>query len=714
MTLLILSILILFAGPLCYRFVARDARLRALLDGFIIISVGGLILMHVLPESVAAIGAGALAAAAAGVILPVLFERFGGLAAKGTHVLLMVVAWGGLLVHTILDGLTLAAHSHAEVSAAIAAAIVLHRLPVALLIWWLVRPRYGRRAAGVALSAIALATIAGFLLEGHLHSFGGFDGNSSVFAYIQALVAGSLLHVILHNDHHDHEVSLHSPAQRTRAEAIGGLLGACLVAAMPMLEEFAKVTGHGGAAGHGHGHGHGHHHHGHAHDHAVAAAGNLEPATMLVDLVNYADRLEHLLLESAPALLLGYVLAGLFASFLPRASYAWMSRGRSITQAARGVLFGLPIPICSCGVVPLYKGLVHRGVPMAAAVAFLVATPELGLEALLLSIPLLGVQLTLARLFAAAAIALIIALLLSVFFNSKIEAQHHDEEPEVELSFKERARAAWDFGMGEVVDETAPWILLGLAIAALISPGALATTLGGWPLGLDVVVFALLSLPLYVCASGATPLAAALIFAGVSPGAALAFLLAGPASNVTTLGVLSDLHGRKVSMTFGIGMVVLAVVAGVMTNLFLPTSSSVVISHGHDHTTFGWLNWASMIGLVLIFGLSFLRVGPRSWIQTVLSFGAHHDHAHGHGHHHGCGDGCGHDHHDHHHHGHGCSHDHHHSHDHDHHHHEHDHAHDDEHHGCGDQHHAHKHDDDHACDHDHEGEHDHDDSSHHH
>ena len=73
MTLLILSILILFAGPLCYRFVARDARLRALLDGFIIISVGGLILMHVLPESVAAIGAGALAAAAAGVILPVLF-----------------------------------------------------------------------------------------------------------------------------------------------------------------------------------------------------------------------------------------------------------------------------------------------------------------------------------------------------------------------------------------------------------------------------------------------------------------------------------------------------------------------------------------------------------------------------------------------------------------------------------------------------------------
>ena len=225
-------------------------------------------------------------------------------------------------------------------------------------------------------------------------------------------------------------------------------------------------------------------------------------------------------------------------------------------------------------------------------------------------------------------------------FANKLEEHHHhhEEDDAPDPSLAERARAAWRFGMGEVVDETAPWILIGLAIAALISPGALATTLSGWPAGLDVVLFALLSLPLYVCASGATPLAAALIFAGVSPGAALAFLLAGPASNVTTLGVLSDLHGRKVSVVFGVGMVALAITAGVLTNLFLPSSSNVVISHGHDHTTFGWLNWASMIGLVLIFALSFLRVGPRAWVQTILGFGGddhhhHHHHHHDHGHH---------------------------------------------------------------------------------
>lgn len=644
MTLLILSILILAAGPLCYRFVARDARLRALLDGFIIISVGGLILLHVLPESVASIGAGALAAAAAGVLLPLLFERFGGLAARGTHILLMAVAWIGLLTHTMLDGLTLAAHMHAEVSASLAAAIVLHRLPVALLIWWLVRPRYGRRVAAGALAAVGAATLVGFGVEGHLHELGG---NSPVFAYIQAMVAGSLLHVILHNDHHDDGTSLYSPAQRTRAEAIGGLLGASLVVAMPIIEQLAEVPGHGPND-------HAHHGHGHSHGHVTEVAA--EHAPMLVDLVNYADRLEHLLLESAPALLLGYLLAGVFASFLPRASYAWMSRGRGITQAARGVLFGLPIPICSCGVVPLYKSLVHRGVPMAAAVAFLVATPELGIEALLLSVPLLGIQLTLARLFAAAAVALIIAMVLHAFFAGEVDEHHHHEHEEdaSEPSFAERARAAWRFGMGEVVDETAPWIMLGLAIAALISPGALATTLAGWPAGLDVVLFALLSLPLYVCASGATPLAAALIFAGISPGAALAFLLAGPASNVTTLGVLSDLHGKKVSVVFGVGMVALAITAGVLTNLFLPSSSNVVISHTQEHTTFGWLNWASMTGLGLIFALSFLRVGPRAWIKTVLGFGDddHHHHHHHHDHHHDHEhDHHGHDHdeHDHHH-----------------------------------------------------------------
>ena len=106
--------------------------------------------------------------------------------------------------------------------------------------------------------------------------------------------------------------------------------------------------------------------------------------------LGYAQRFLHLMLETSPALLIGYALAGALKVALPRASLGWVSRGGSLSQAVRGMAFGIPIPICSCGVVPVYQGLVKRGVPAAAGMAFLVATPELGIESLLLSIPLLG------------------------------------------------------------------------------------------------------------------------------------------------------------------------------------------------------------------------------------------------------------------------------------------------------------------------------------
>ena len=130
----------------------------------------------------------------------------------------------------------------------------------------------------------------------------------------------------------------------------------------------------------------------------------------------------------------------------------------------------------------------------------------------------------------------------------------------------------------EVVDDTAAWIVTGLAIAALFSPDTLPGVFGPLPPHVDVLGFALLGLPLYVCASGATPLAAALIFAGASPGAAVAFLLAGPASNVTTLGILSKMHGKGQAWLFGGVVVVLSVVLGVGVNMVLGLTYSVPLA----------------------------------------------------------------------------------------------------------------------------------------
>ena len=119
-------------------------------------------------------------------------------------------------------------------------------------------------------------------------------------------------------------------------------------------------------------------------------------------------------------------------------------------------------------------------------------------------------------------------------------------------------RAGAKFGFVEVFDHTMPWIVVGLLLAALAEPMLSHTAFENIPSFFQVPLAALIGVPVYVCASGATPLAALAIHKGLSSGAALTFLIAGPATNLTTFGVLSKLHGRKIAMLFGISVTTLA------------------------------------------------------------------------------------------------------------------------------------------------------------
>ena len=101
------------------------------------------------------------------------------------------------------------------------------------------------------------------------------------------------------------------------------------------------------------------------------------------------DTLYQLALQSAPALILAYFLCGLISVYLPSAPLRWMQKGKPAKQAMKGMMVGLPLPVCTCGVLPLYRTFINKGVPLSASTAFLIATPELGIDALLLSIPLL-------------------------------------------------------------------------------------------------------------------------------------------------------------------------------------------------------------------------------------------------------------------------------------------------------------------------------------
>ena len=614
--LLGLSILALLIGPVLLGLARRvDRRIQASVldgvDGFVLCTVGALLIVDVLPETWERSGWPVLLAVALGLVGPTLLERYLHNAARAVHTAALSVGVLGLALHAALDGVVLAQGPDAA-SEGLALAVLVHRLPEGLTIWWLLSPGYGPRVAGAVLALVAAATATGLFGAHHVAML----GHSAEVGWVEAFVSGSLLHVVLHRPH----PMLRELQSRWRWTAGVGAVAGLAVVWLAMQ-----------------------HHAEHGHQHSEASHAFLDMAT-----------------ESAPALLIAYLVAGLVQVYLPTGSFGWLGKGGSLSQAVRGALFGLPLPICSCGVLPVYRTLILQGVPPAAAVAFLVATPELGFDAVLLSLPLLGAKMAVARVAAAAVAAVTVGwavhhLLRSGLVGKALRLQ--DGEIAIDkgqnLQGWPRFRRALALGLGDQVDHTGPWVLLGLGVAAIAAPMLQRDSLTGILPGLEVLVWALIGIPVEVCASGATPLVAVLVAAGVSPGAGVAFLLTGPASNLSTFGVLARLHGRRAALGFAGITLVVAVLLGLAVNLALPgyqVPSPAGALH-EEHSLWGELALYALAAAMLF---SLLRQGPRAFLGQILeltggsALGHSHDHDHGHGHGHspavapgcGCDHGC--------------------------------------------------------------------------
>jgi uncharacterized membrane protein YraQ (UPF0718 family) len=282
------------------------------------------------------------------------------------------------------------------------------------------------------------------------------------------------------------------------------------------------------------------------------------------------------------------------------------------------MLFGLPLPLCSCGVLPTYRTLVICGTPAAAAMAFLIATPEIGIDAFTLSVPLLGWPVTIARLLAAAALAFFVGVLVGGKTKAIAETPapsccHPQEAPKT----MGRWRLALKTATTDMVDNTAPWVLAGLALATLAEPLLQLGWITFIPSWAEVPMFALIGIPVYVCAVGATPLVAVFIAEGVSPGAAIAFLLTGPATNISTFGVMQQLHGRKTAAFFGGAVGIGATVLGYSINMIFENVPHTLIPQSHhEHAGIG--AWIALYVFALLVAASIVRQGPRTFLGQVL------------------------------------------------------------------------------------------------
>ncbi|TPV92353.1 MAG: hypothetical protein B7733_26160 [Myxococcales bacterium FL481] len=351
---------------------------------------------------------------------------------------------------------------------------------------------------------------------------------------------------------------------------------------------------------------------------ALASVLYVSPEDLHNGVSTFLRTLSVLVLETAPALIVGYALAGIVPFLLTQNRTAALARGSRVAQSLRGVAFGLPLPVCSCGVLPLYESLIRRGAPATAALAFFVATPELGLDAVLLSVPLLGSSLTIARVTAAFLVAMLVALLVAGRTPTPRALPRDAAAVATTAPWTDRIRAGLRFGFVELLDHTLPWIALGLVIAAAAEPLLAHGSIAHLNAAVQVPLAALVGVPMYVCASGATPIAALAIHKGLSSGAAIAFLIAGPATNVTTFGVLTRLHGRRAAATFGITVTAMAVLAGWSIDALGVAAMPVLDARTSGHSHGSWFAWGCVVALAGLTIASLVRQGPRGALQQIF------------------------------------------------------------------------------------------------
>ena len=341
-----------------------------------------------------------------------------------------------------------------------------------------------------------------------------------------------------------------------------------------------------------------------------------------------------LLRESSVYILFGIFVAGIIKIFLsPETVTRHLGKGR-FASVFKAAFFGIPIPLCSCGVLPAAASIRKQGANRGATAAFLISTPESGVDSIALTYALLDPVMTVARPVAAFATATAAGLVENSFQGEEsneniIPAKScrvdgccdgvdcPPEEHNNHHSFKEKLQAGLTYAFGELWGDIAVWLLMGLILAGLIStliPSEfLSTHLGG---GLKSMVIMLAAgIPLYICATASTPIAAALILNGVSPGAALVFLLTGPATNITSLTVLLKILGKRSTALYLLSIVVFSVIFGlVVDKVYSVFNISAQATVGHSDEVIPV--WTQILGALTLLALS-LKPVYRSFISRL-------------------------------------------------------------------------------------------------
>lgn len=377
---------------------------------------------------------------------------------------------------------------------------------------------------------------------------------------------------------------------------------------------------------------------------------------MIEILTTYFQETWHLLNEAAPWMLFGFLMAGLIKALVPDDFIAKHLGKNGATSVIKASAMGVPLPLCSCGVVPAATGLRKQGASKGATAAFMISTPETGADSVAMTWAMLDPIMTVFRPLAAFVTATVAGLAINFLpENGKTPAaesslpMHHDaagcgcasgccasgNENETGTDnhphgrkppLTSRLRNGLHFAFGEMLQDIGSWMVVGILLAGLISvfvPDDFFQSYlsNEWT---SMLIMLVAGVPLYICATSSTPIAATMALKGLSPGAALVFLLAGPATNAATIAVASKVLGRRAAAVYVASIAISSLVLGWLVNrlyfaIGLDVSSWIQGPHEGD------ANWFTALCSILL-----LILIARPWLARSKKHG------------HGCG--CGHDH----------------------------------------------------------------------
>ena len=344
---------------------------------------------------------------------------------------------------------------------------------------------------------------------------------------------------------------------------------------------------------------------------------------MLAILVKVASESWLVLGQMAPYLLFGFLAAGILSvCFSPK----WIERHlgrRGLGPVVKASLLGVPLPLCSCGVIPVAASIRRHGASRAATISFLLSTPQTGADNIAVVYGLLGPIFAVFSPIAAFATGLLGGGLVRLFGEQNGDEQSNEEKnhacTEACCTDKESKNIVWrslNFGFVILPRDIGLALLVGVliagTIAAVVPDNQWQTYLGGGIV--SILILMAVGVPIYVCSSASVPIAVGLIHLGASPGAAFAFLISGPATNAATIATIWKLLGRRTAALYLLTIAVTAVVCGLLLDWlywFIGSPWPHLDQHAHEHGAMsGGFSAFWAIVLLLVIGFSYLRL-PR-------------------------------------------------------------------------------------------------------